>query len=96
MRKQHKFKKSKNTSFRHNADRFSKLAFGMGKYKAENMTGYDITKVTDFASFMAISANDQGSGGEEALRRFNNTVIKGRGELANDKLWSEFCISVKL
>lgn len=96
MRKQHKFKKSKNTSFRHNADRFSKLAFGMGKYKAENMTGYDITKVTDYASFMAISANDQGSGGEEALRRFNNTVIKGRGELANDKLWSEFCSSVKL
>ena len=81
--------------FRHNADRFSKLAFGMGKYKAEDMTGYDITKVQDYASFMAIHANNQGSGSEGAIKRFNDTVAKGRMELANDKMWSEFCSSVK-
>ena len=80
---------------RHNADRFSKLAFGMGKYKTEDMTGYDITKVQDYASFMAIHANDQGSGAEGALQRFNDTVVKGRGEVSKDKLWSEFCSSVK-
>ena len=80
---------------RHNADRFSKLAFGMGKYKTEDMTGYDITKVQDYASFMAIHANDQGSGSDGALKRFNDTVVKGRGEISKDKLWSEFCTSVK-
>ena len=59
------------------------------------MTGYDITKVTDYASFMAIHANDQGSGSVGALKRFNDTVVKGRGEISSDKLWSEFCSSVK-
>ena len=81
--------------FRHNADRFSKLAFGMDKYKAEDMTGYDITKVQDYASFMAIHANNQGNGSEGALKRFNEIVVKGRGETASDKLWSAFCSGVK-
>ena len=63
----------------------------MAKYKAENMTGYDITKVQDYASFMALSATSQGFGGEGALRRFSDIVIKGREDLDNDKLWSEFC-----
>ena len=93
MCKQHKIKSL--LPCRHNADRFSKLAFGMGKYKAEDMTGYDITKVQDYASFMAIHANNQGNGSEGALKRFNETVVKGRTELANDKMWSEFCSSVK-
>ena len=81
--------------FRHNDDRFSKFAFGMDKYKAEDMTGHDITKDQDYASFMAIHANNQGNGSEGALKRFNEIVVKGRRETASDKLWSAFCSGVK-
>ena len=56
------------------------------------MTGHDITKVQDYASFMAIHANN---GSEGALKRFNEIVVKGRGETASDKLWSAFCSGVK-
>ena len=49
----------------------------MDKYKAEDMTGHDITKVQDYASFMAIHANNQGNGSEGALKRFNEIVVKG-------------------
>ena len=65
------------------------------KLKAEDMTGYDITKVQDYASFMAIHANNQGNGSEGALKRFNEIVVKGRRETASDKLWSAFCSGVK-
>ena len=69
--------------FRHNAERFSKLAFGMGKYKGEDMAGLDITKVRDYATFMALSSSGQGEGGAAALATL-------QAEMGN-RTWTEFC-----
>ena len=82
--------------FRHNAERFSKLAFGMGKYKGEDMAGLDITRGRDYATFMALTATGQGKGGEAAIARFNETVLGGAGEdKPNDEIWKEFCKNQK-
>ena len=38
------------------------------------MTGLDITKVRDYATFMALTANNQGWGGDEAVKAFLTKV----------------------
>ena len=91
---------------RHNADRFSKLAFGMGKYKTEDMTGLDVTMVRDYATFMALTPNSQGEGGDEAVKKFYEKVDtaltkfyeKEGGnktkEQDNDLFWQDYCKTV--
>ena len=78
-------------NFRHNAERFSKLAFGSGKYKNEDMTDLDITKIRDFATFMALTPNNQGKGGEAPLKKFQDTVVGDKVNVTNDKVWSAHC-----
>ena len=64
----------------------------MGKYKAEDMSGLDITKVRDYATFMALSATGQGTGAEAAIERFEETVAGGGAEdRPSDEVWMEFC-----
>merc|ERR1712117_218418 len=74
----------------HNAERFSKLAFGMGSYKNEDMKDLDITKVRDYATFMALVSTGQGHGNDTAMDKFNKTVV-GDDKRTNDVVWSEFC-----
>ena len=80
--------------FRHNAERFSKLAFGSGKYKNEEMKDLDITKIRDFATFMALTPNHQGKGGEAPLKKFQETIIGDKVDVPNDKIWSDYCKGV--
>ena len=67
----------------HNAELFSKLAFGMGKYVDLDMAELDLTKVRDFATYLALTANSQGRGGERALARLR--------EKLGEKRWAEYC-----
>ena len=67
----------------HNAELFSKLAFGMGKYIDLDMAELDLTKVRDFATYLALTANSQGRGGERALARLR--------EKLGEKSWAEHC-----
>ena len=76
--------------FRHNSERFSKLAFGMGTYKAEDMSGLDITMVRDYATFMALTANNQGKGGEQAVEAFL-TKAGGNSSESIATLWRKVC-----
>ena len=69
--------------FRHNAELFSKLAFGMGKYQDFDMSALDITTVRDFATFMALSSNSQGKNGELVLESFKQKM--------GNSSWTEFC-----
>jgi len=78
----------------HNAERFSKLAFGSGKYKNEEMKDLDITKIRDFATFMALTPNHQGKGGEAPLKKFQETIIGDKVDVPNDKIWSDYCKGV--
>ena len=48
-----------------------------------DMADLDLTKVRDFATYIALTANSQGKGGERALARLR----QGLGE----KSWREFC-----
>jgi len=76
----------------HNAERFSKLAFGMGSYKHEDMSALDITKVRDYATFMALTSTKQGKNGQEALDRFMEKVKENSDDGEdNDKAWIKFC-----
>ena len=53
------------------------------------MSGLELTTVRDYATFMALTANNQGTGGaevEEAFRQAHTT-----GHLANDKMWINIC-----
>lgn len=63
------------------AELFSKLAFGVGKYQELDMAALDITKVQDFATYMALVANGQGRNGAVALESFHrkaaNSSIAG-------------------
>ena len=64
----------------------------MGKYQAEDMSGLDITRVRDYATFMALSATGQGNGAEAAIERFEKTVAGGGAEdRPSDEVWMEFC-----
>ena len=64
----------------------------MGKYQDEDMAGLDITRVRDYATFMALSATGQGRGGEAAIARFEKTVVGGGAEdRSSDVVWMEFC-----
>ena len=67
----------------HNAERFSKFAFKLGQYRDFDMAGLDLTNVRDFATYVALTANNQGKGGEKALA----TLKKELG----GKTWSEYC-----
>ena len=55
----------------------------MGKYQDFDMTDLDITKVRDYATFMALTSNNQGKNGDVALEKINK-------QLGNSS-WSEFC-----
>ena len=55
----------------------------MGKYIETDMSGLNLTNVRDFATYIALSANQQGSGGETALERLKET-LKGRS-------WAQYC-----
>ena len=68
---------------RHNAEPFSKLAFGMGKYREYDMENLDITITRDYAMFMALSSNNQGKNGTLALETFSR-------KLGNSS-WLEYC-----
>ena len=67
----------------HNAELFSKLAFGMGKYIDLDMAELDLTNVRDFATYIALTANSQGKGGEAAMARLR--------EKLGEKSWAEYC-----
>ena len=67
----------------HNAERFSKFGFRSGKYRDFDMAGLDLTNVRDYATYVALTANNQGKGGEKALA----TLKKELG----GKTWSEYC-----
>ena len=67
----------------HNPDLFSKLAFGMGQYVDLDMAELDLTKVRDYATYVALTANSQGKGGEAALSRLK--------ERLGEKSWAEHC-----
>ena len=69
--------------FRHNAEPFSKLAFGMGKYKEFDMENLDITIARDYATYMALTANNQGRNGQTALDKFRTKV--------GNYSWGEIC-----
>ena len=54
---------------------FSKLAFGINKYLDYDMSKLDITVVSGYAAYMALTSNGQGKNGEvalEALHRKTN------------------------
>ena len=64
----------------------------MGKYQDEDMSGLDITRVRDYATFLALSATGQGTGAEAAIERFEKTVVGGGAEdRPSDEVWMEFC-----
>ena len=67
--------------FRHNAEDFSKLAFGAGKYQDFDMAALDITNIRDYATFMALSSNNQGTNGHIVKENWNK----------RNSSWSEFC-----
>ena len=67
----------------HNAELFSKFAFGMGKYIDLDMAELDLTNVRDFATYLALTANSQGKGGERALARLRESL--------GEKSWAQHC-----
>ena len=48
------------------------------------MTEYDLSQARDFATFMALTANNQGLGGGEVVKRWGHT--RGRPES-----WRHLC-----
>ena len=72
-----------NFAFRHNAEPFSKFAFGMGKYVGEDMQELNITVIRDYAMFMALSSNNQG--------RNKNLALENLQKQLGNRSWSEFC-----
>ena len=68
---------------RHNAEDFSKLAFGAGKYRDFDMGALDVTNIRDFATFMALTSNNQGKNGHLPLENWNKKI--------GNSSWSEFC-----
>ena len=71
---------------RHNADRFSKLAFSLGQYQNETMD-FLATNNRDFATLMALSASGQGRGAEAAQDKLKQELT-GRS-------WTEYCAAIK-
>ena len=69
----------------HNPDRFSKFAFRTGKYRDFDMTNLDLTNVRDYATYVALTANNQGKGGERAMTRLKEEL--------GGKTWTEYCYS---
>ena len=59
------------------------------------MTDLDITKIRDFATFMALTPNNQGRGIEVALQKFQDKVIGDKVNVTNDKIWSAHCKSLQ-
>ena len=47
---------------------FSKLAFGSNNYVDFDMSKLDITVVSGYAAYMALTSNDQGKNSEVALK----------------------------
>ena len=47
------------------------------------MADLDLTKVRDFATYIALTANSQGKGGEAAMARLR--------EKLGEKSWAEYC-----
>ena len=48
-----------------------------------DMADLDLTKVRDFATYIALTANSQGKGGERALARLRQSL--------GEKSWREYC-----
>ena len=67
----------------HNPDRFSKFAFRTGKYRDFDLADLDLTIVRDFATYVALTANSQGRGGERAMAKLT--------EKLGGKTWTEYC-----
>ena len=67
----------------HNPELFSKLAFEIGKYTDLDMAELDLTKVRDYATYLALTANSQGKGGETALARLKESL--------GEKSWAQHC-----
>ena len=58
----------------------------MGKYQDFDMSSLDITTVRDYATFMALTSNNQGVNGEVGL-------VKLKLKMGNST-WSEFCLKI--
>ena len=71
----------------HNPDRFSKFAFRRGEYRDFDMSDLDVTKARDYATYVALTANSQGKGGEKALATLR--------EKLGGKTWNEYCSKVQ-
>ena len=71
----------------HNPELFSKLAFEIGKYTDLDMAELDLTKVRDYATYLALTANSQGKGGERALARLKESL--------GEKSWAQHCSRTK-
>ena len=54
-----------------------------GKYKELDMEELNITIVRDFATYLALTANDEGIGGDIALQRLSETL--------GNRSWMEYC-----
>ena len=69
--------------FSHNGELFSKNAFSAGKYKDLDMGELDMTNERDYATVMALMANNQGKNGDKALERLKQSL--------DNKTWVEYC-----
>ena len=54
-----------------------------GKYRGLDITELNITKIRDFATYMALTSNQAGKGGETALQRLRETM--------GGRSWAEYC-----
>ena len=55
------------------------------------MSGLELTTVRDYATFMALTANKQGTGGAEVEEAFRRAHTGAERQLANDKIWINIC-----
>ena len=70
----------------HNPELFSKHAFAVLEYIDLDLAELDLTVVRDYATYIALTANSQGKGGEKALARLR--------EKLGGKSWAEYCSGV--
>ena len=53
----------------------------MGKYQDYDMSQLDLTTVRDYATYLALTANNQGINGQVALERWTSRNLS----------WKEYC-----
>eukprot|EP00730_Choanoeca_flexa_P013090 TRINITY_DN4954_c0_g1_i1.p1 TRINITY_DN4954_c0_g1~~TRINITY_DN4954_c0_g1_i1.p1 ORF type:complete len:667 (+),score=176.02 TRINITY_DN4954_c0_g1_i1:114-2114(+) len=60
----------------HGSDRFSKFAFYADKYRNLDMADYDLRKIRDYVTWMALDAVDQGINREQPLQKVGGDLSK--------------------